>query len=635
MAVLPLQLARVSNLLRTSVTSRSISHAQSQLLRVQNELTTGLRLNAPSDDPGDSAMVIQMQKSLERRQAYADNITHAKNQLSRVDSSLGDLTDLLRQADQIASANVGSSVSADARLSASAIVESLYNQALTNANTEFEGVYLFAGDRSTSPPFVAQAGGVKFVGSANVLENVYDEHTQLEFMVSGQDVFGAVSERLTSTRDLDPDISASTRLSDLNGASGTGVYKGSIQITNGGSSAIVDLSKADTVGDVITQINAVTGTTSVTASLAADGNSIQLTAGAGTFTVTEVASGTTATDLGILQAAPVASLDGADVNAKVTDLTPISALGGGAGIGGPGFRITNGLLSADIDLTGVATVQDLVNKINASGTHVLARINAEGTGIEIRNPVQGTDVTVSELGGTTAAALGIRSFHTNTSVGDLNGGKGIGTVSGPEMRVTRKDGTSFDVDLDGAATIADVISAINTAAGSAMATFATTGNGIVLTDASVGADTFRVEAQNFSTAAKDLGLDVAVSGSTITGRDANPVQSTGVFTNLAKLRDALRSSDQPGITQAAEALKADLDRIVRIRGTTGARVMELETREKRLEDENLATQTLLSSLQDTDYTEAISRFTMIQTSLQAGLQTANKVANLSLLDFLG
>jgi flagellar hook-associated protein 3 FlgL len=104
---------------------------------------------------------------------------------------------------------------------------------------------------------------------------------------------------------------------------------------------------------------------------------------------------------------------------------------------------------------------------------------------------------------------------------------------------------------------------------------------------------------------------------------------------LAKLREALQSSDISGITDAAEGIKADYDRVVNVRGETGARVQELEARQQGLDGQNIATQSLLSQVEDTNYTEAIARFSALQTSLQASLQTASKVMNLSLLDFLG
>jgi flagellin-like hook-associated protein FlgL len=183
----------------------------------------------------------------------------------------------------------------------------------------------------------------------------------------------------------------------------------------------------------------------------------------------------------------------------------------------------------------------------------------------------------------------------------------------------------------------DVINAINAADGGAgvTASFATTGNGIILNDSTGGGGTLSVQSINFSTAAKDLGLDGAAVGSTLTGTDTNGIEVSGVFGNLQKLRTALENNDQAGITAAAEGLKGDFDRIVRVRGETGAKVQELDARDNRLADENLATTKLLSDLQDTDFTEAISRFQTLQTALQASLQTTAKVMNLSLMDFLG
>src|SRR5688572_9589344 len=104
MAILPLQLARVSNQLRTNVATQSLAKVQQQMLKTQNELSTGKRLNSPSDDPGSAAIAQQLRKTLESRIAYSENLKQAQNQLSEVDSSLGELTTLVQQAQTIASA---------------------------------------------------------------------------------------------------------------------------------------------------------------------------------------------------------------------------------------------------------------------------------------------------------------------------------------------------------------------------------------------------------------------------------------------------------------------------------------------------------------------------------------------------
>src|SRR5688572_16943673 len=149
MAILPLQLARVSNLLRTTVATSTIASQQQKLLETQNQLSTGKRINSPSDDPGAAAIAQQLRKTLESRLSYAENLKQAQSQLSAVDTAMGDLTTLLEQAQQLASANVGSDVTADQRKAAAEIAQSIYNQALSLANRQLNGSYLFAGDRAT------------------------------------------------------------------------------------------------------------------------------------------------------------------------------------------------------------------------------------------------------------------------------------------------------------------------------------------------------------------------------------------------------------------------------------------------------------------------------------------------------
>jgi flagellin-like hook-associated protein FlgL len=642
MAILPLQLARVSNQLRTSVATSTIARTQQSLLEVQNQLSTGKRLSVPSDDAGDAAGAMQLRKLLEQRDAYATNLKSASNQLSEVDSTLGNVTDLLQQAQTLAQANVGSDVTGEARSSAAAIVDALYRQMLDLSNHQFDGVYLFGGDRSTSPPFVEAVGGVKFVGTDHLLQNNFDENVALPFMVDGQQVFGALSSRIEGTADLTPTAGLATRLRDLRGAAGDGIDRGSIQISNGAVSAVIDLSGADTLGDVVTAINNA-GVGAITAAISPDGSGLQLTGDpTDNISVNEVSGGSTASDLGIQLSAGTGAgnpLTGSGINPKVTGLTTLASLKGGAGIDTAGLIITNGQSSATIDLSGATTVEDLLNAINGSDVAVRAEINAAGTGINILNPTQGTTMTIAENGGTTAADLGVRSFGPDSPLSELNFGKGVRTVDGSDIQLTDSNGTSFEVDLSGLNTVQDLLDAINTAAGTAgagvTASFATSGNGIVLTDTAGGAGTLALTPLNFSNAAADLGLTNAASAGVITSSDVNAVEPDGVFSHIAALRNALRSNDQAAITAAGEKLKNDYDNVVMIRGETGARVQEIDSRQQRLDDQNVATKALLSSLEDTDFTEAIARFQTLQTALQATYQTSSHMMNLSLLDFIG
>ncbi len=636
MAILPLQLARVSNTLRSSVANSQLSRTQQQLLEVQNQLSSGKRLSLASDDPGAAAIVQQLKKTLQQRDAYSQNLRHAQSQLGEVDSTLSDVTDLLQQAQNIASANVGSTVTDAERQGAAAVISSIQQQMLTLANKQFDGVYIFGGDKSNQSPFANVGNAIKFVGSTTVLQNRYDENSLRPFMIDGGQVFGALSSRVQGSADLTPSISADTRLSDLRGAAGQGVRLGSLRLSNGTQSAVVNLSGADSLGDVVDKLNS-SGLAGITASLS--GGGITLSAGAAVnIAVSDISGGTTAADLGILQpggGGVGAAIVGADLLPRITPLTPLAQLRGGAGIDTSGLTLGNGTLSATVDLSGAVTVEDLLNRINSAATNVQASINAAGTGINIVNPTQGTSMTIGENGGSTAVELGVRSFTGASPLSELNFGKGVRSVAGADFVIHSAGGTEYTVSIAGAAKVSDVLAAINTATGGAVtANLASTGNGIELTDTTTGTDALSVRSINFSSAAADLGLDEPAAGNRIGGRDVDPVKPEGVFANLQSLYDGLMKNDATTITAAAGGLQNDYQRVVSQRGQAGAQVQEMESRQSRLEDENLATRGLMSGLEDTDFTEAVSRFQTLQTALQAGLQTSGRMLQLSLLDFL-
>jgi flagellar hook-associated protein 3 FlgL len=640
----PIPLARVSDLQRSNMAARSIQRGNKALLDVQNQLTSGRTMMTPADDPGRAAISMSLRKLMEQRQQYGKNLQSANTHLSHVDTALDDVSTLLREAQQIASANVGSDATADSRLGGAAQLDAIFDQLFSLANKSSDGVYLFAGDRSTMQPFESNPAGVRWVGSKNVLANDYDEATRTAFMVNGAEVFGATSTRVQGRIDLTPSINDSTRLSELKGASSLGISKGTLSIGDGTAEpTLVDLSNADTIGDVIDAINNA-GIVGVNATLNSSGTGIDIeVAPSQDLRVRDVGAGTIARDLGIQTSfggnGPGATVAGQPLNATITPLTPVGFLRGGLGIDPSGLSITNGTLTKQISFSGANTVEDVLNRINTSGANVRASINATGTGIDLVNATQGSRMSIGENGGTTAADMGLSSFDPSVTLAELNGGKGVTlSSSGNDLRITDSGGTVFEVDLDGAATIADVIARFNTAASTAGAgvtlSVAAAGNGLEVNDTTGGSGTLMIASINFSSAAADLGLDQPVISGVMSGRDVNPIESTGVFASLDRLRKAMRAGDQREMTRAAEELDADYDRVVSIRGQAGAKVKEFERRLDTLEDIKVQDQKTLSELEDVDYTEAITRFQTIQTSLEASLATTGRVMNLSLFDFL-
>jgi len=230
-------------------------------------------------------------------------------------------------------------------------------------------------------------------------------------------ILGSSMGRLSGT-DLDPIIAGSaatagTLLADLNFGAGVDLAPGTFDITDrDGNTVTVDISGASTVGDAITAINAFTGPGfNVTASLASDGSGIDLTdtvsVGRSQITVAE-AGGATAADLGLLGTGFGDTLQGARLDPAGTLSTPLSLLGGGVGLSMGVIRITNGELSASVDLSGAVTVGNVLAAIERAGVRVDAAVDTTGTRLVITSQIGDTPIIiVSEGDGTTAEELGL------------------------------------------------------------------------------------------------------------------------------------------------------------------------------------------------------------------------------------
>ena len=615
---------------RATLATAQIQRTQAAIGRAQQELSTGKKLLRPSDDPGDAVVAQQLQKTLEDRDAYAGTLQSGRRLLGDVDGALGQATDLLREAQTTAQATLSNTTSPQEQQGAAVALREIERRLVDLANTRSGGVSLFGGDRDRDP-YVAGAGGVTFVGSQTSLSNRVGEATESDLLLAGGSVFGGLSARVGGG-DLGPRLTAATRLGDLGGAGGDGVRGNVIRINNSGATADVDLTDADTIGDVIGRINA--GGVGVTAAVSADGNSIDV--GGANVTVAE-AGGTAAADLGLLQPVAAANVDGRNLRPKLSDFTPLASLHNGTGIDlAGGLTVTNGDATKTFDLGGVATVGELLARLNdnAGGVALRASISDDGTSLVLQNPTQGSELRVREGGGTTAADLGWLTFTADDSLAQLNGGRGVRLdANGPDLNLTDNAGVSFGVNLGGATTLQDAADAINAAAASAGAatTAAFDANAPGLTLTNVG----RADNAGESRAAADLGLDAPVSaGGTLVGRDVNPVTVEGVFGHLRTLIAALDRGDVDAATKATGDLGGDEDVAISKRAQAGARLQSFDARLTRIEDGNVATKQMLSGLEDADYAETVTRFQSLQNSLQAALQTTSQVFGLTLFDFL-
>jgi len=635
---------QLSNLLLSS-----IQRTQRELLDVQTQIATGKKINTPSDDPARTSKVLDLHGDLEAREQFERNLQHALSILNNTDSALADVTDIVLQTQSLASSQIGIGSDATTRMNQATVVDEQLSAMIEIANRQFQGIALFGGTTSldnNGRVFEEFLGGIRYLGSRGNIGTDVGLLDPLAFNSNGTEAFGSLSTRVISQVDLDPSATPTTRLADLNGVNGLGIRKDAIEITiNGGPAVQVDLSDADTLEDVATRVNNALGGAG---SLAVVADGLELTVAAGnSVQVDEVGSGNTASDLGIVfdvtagGAAVVTA--GGDVDPRITELTALSSF---AGIDlTSGLKITHGNMTKVADFSAATNVREMINVINNLGMGLRMEINADGTALNMVSEVSGIDLSVGEnSGGNTATDLGLRTLDASTLLEDFRHGLGVeGAVGEDDFAVQLHDGTSFSVNIDGAATVGDVLNAINTAAAGAGLTIgvdfdaalASDGNGITLVDNTAGGNDFAVTQLSTSHAAENLGIyRNAGAATTLAGDDNAQVRVDSVFTHMINLREALLNNDESGITFAAEGLTQSSDDVARARADVGVRTRRVEDQVTRSAELMIAERTMLSEIEDADLTEVITRFQQLQQQMQASLQVGATNLQLSLLDFL-
>ncbi len=415
---------------------------------------------------------------------------------------------------------------------------------------------------------------------------------------------------------------------------------GRIEIADGlGGTAVVDLTAAESLGDAIDILNA---TGLATASINAAGNGLELSAAGGNITVAEVEGGRTASDLGILSTSGAgAVLTGTDVDPRMRLTTRLADLRGGLGIDPSGFSIQNGQIDLSVTLAGAVTVEDLLNRINGGGAHVLAAINERGDGLDLRSTLSGARLSVAEGSGTTGRELGFILDFADVALDRLNGGLGVSLDLGDDLRFVQHDGNIVSVDISAAVTVQDVLDLINNDPenlGTLVASAVPGAEQLQIVDASAGVGDLVVESVGGSFTAENLGIDgrIANPGTTLVGRmlDVAGVQVDSIFNALVALRDALAGDDRSVLGLLGGILDGAADRLLNARADTGARAQRLQSARSRFEEEKLQLEELISGDRGADLAEAVADFQEQQTVLQASYAVTSRILSLSLLDYL-
>ncbi len=674
----PTSYSRSPTFYNTQRSMNALGRTSFSLGRINEQLATGLSILRPSDDPIRSATISILDNRLEYNEQILKNLEFAGNSLGVVDNALGDAKSLVDEAYAIASEQLSSPSDPESRSGQAVIIDSLISSLYNIANTESLVGYVFGGTNPSTAPVRFENGGYRFIGERGGLTAALGAISDVPITLGADNAIGALSNRIEGTVDLDPDLTLSTQLDRLNGARDLGVTTGTFQFSyGGGPSAQIDLSEADTIGDVADTIEAAIlqyETDNAVSILGPGGVSISGgslsfdIAGGGNLDFVDDQGSYVGANLGLVQSPATsfttASNVGLDLDARLDWTTPISALQGLGGAALDQIQLNNNGQSFTIDLSTANSLGDIKSAIEAASDGIRVLISEDGTSLNVITETAGTRdlaMSIGEIAGgnDTATLLGIRSYAADTPLSVFNDGRGIEIAEGnpsakenEDFSITLGDGFQITIDLSSSdiATVGTLISAINaqadaqlTAAGRPTSDFdaqlSTATNGIEFTQsAAAGASGPISISPEQSPAAEQLGLleaSASNGGNTLTSSDRASVRVNNLFTHLLDLSQALKSNDTIGIQIASENMKGSLEDLIQSQALVGGYARRVDDEVVRQEDKQVLDLSMRSQLRDLDYAQASSRFAQLQLQMQATLSVISQTQSRTLLDYLG
>lgn len=172
----------------------AIDLAQRNLSRAQEQVSTGHRVNTPSDDPVAAAEILRTTSDLATNTQYVANQNVATQLLGLTDSTLGQVGDLLQSVRTTMVASNNAALSDSDRAALGVEVKSRLDALVALANTkDGNGHFLFAGYRSDTTPFALTPGGVRYAGDDGTRAIQVSATRQIGVSQSGADLFNRIN----------------------------------------------------------------------------------------------------------------------------------------------------------------------------------------------------------------------------------------------------------------------------------------------------------------------------------------------------------------------------------------------------------------------------------------------------------
>ena len=195
-------MTRVSENSSIHAINHAVGKTKSRMEDMQIKGSTLKRIMKPSDDPiGNSDLMAIRSQNVDANQ-YLRNVNFASTSLNFAETVLGELTDILTKAKELAIGQASDIYNPEVRSGVAKEVHQLRLQALGLANKRMGNRYLFAGQKVLTKPFNEEG---KYAGDNNKMFVEVNKDVYIPINLTGNDVFFDKAAQKPSSKLVTPD----------------------------------------------------------------------------------------------------------------------------------------------------------------------------------------------------------------------------------------------------------------------------------------------------------------------------------------------------------------------------------------------------------------------------------------------
>jgi flagellar hook-associated protein 3 FlgL len=161
-------IGRITPAMTTSQVLANINSLQDQMDTTEEQLSSGKTINQPSDNPYGASLALQLNSSLSSLTNYSNSVADGTAWSSAATSSLTSIQSMLQRVQELVVGATNGTQSATDLQDTGAEVTQLTAAIKQEANTQYNGQYIFSGSASSTPPYSAATGDV-YQGNTSAL----------------------------------------------------------------------------------------------------------------------------------------------------------------------------------------------------------------------------------------------------------------------------------------------------------------------------------------------------------------------------------------------------------------------------------------------------------------------------------